>query len=295
MFGARLSESDMVGDDMDDGEKGAGSPDASRAEEAGATQHVDQSGRPLGPRALQTRQRILEATVELLEEKAMRDLRVIDIARRIGTSPATFYQYFKDVEDVVLHLAAEASEQTPQIVELIEGDWRGRAGHERARCLADLVIQHWERYAPILRVRNNASDEGDDRFRRVRLRAMMPIVYAFEKAIRRAHEESEEARAAAQSAARGAEAWGDHPEETTSAAAPAAVSAGGNAEGRAIAVEKEEWPGGRVDPTAGATALTSLLERLAMYHAAIKQLGGSREDLVETAATMIQATLTSRR
>jgi AcrR family transcriptional regulator len=259
----------MVGDDMHDGEReAAGLPEASGSEEAGATQYVDQSGRPLGPRALQTRQRILETTVELLEEKAMRDLRVIDIARRIGTSPATFYQYFKDVEDVVLHLATEASEQTPQIVELIEGDWRGRAGHERARCLADLVIQHWERYAPILRVRNNASDEGDDRFRRVRLRAMMPIVYAFENAIRRAHDEAEESEEAAKKQA-------DHSAETTPA-------------------EEEEWRGGRVDPTAGATALTSLLERLAMYHAAIKQLGGSREDLVETAATMIQATLTSR-
>ena len=266
----------MVGDDMHDGERGAGSPDASRAEVAGATQHVDQSGRPLGPRALQTRQRILETTVDLLEEKAMRDLRVIDIARRIGTSPATFYQYFKDVEDVVLYLATEASEETPRIVDLIEGSWRGRAGHERARRLADLVIQHWERYAPILRVRNNAADEGDDRFRRVRLRAMMPIVYAFENAIRRAHDEAEKAEAAEEGAEEGAEEEAERSDETTP-------------------VEEEEWRGGRVDPTAGATALTSLLERLAMYHAAIKQLGGSREDLVETAATMIQATLTSRR
>jgi len=256
----------MAEDDRHDVEDGV--------KEAGMVRQVDQSGRPLGPRALQTRQRILETTVELLEEKAMRDLRVIDIARRIGTSPATFYQYFKDVEDVVLHLATEASEQTPQIVELIEGDWRGRAGHERARQLADLVIQHWERYAPILRVRNNASDEGDDRFRRVRLRAMMPIVYAFEDAIRRAHDHADEA-------------------EEVDQAEEAERAVGGSTE--ATVTGEEQWKGGRVDPTAGATALTSLLERLAMYHAAIKQLGGSREDLVETAATMIQATLTSRR
>ena len=68
---------------------------------------VDQSGRPLGPRALRTRARILEATLSLLDQKTMRDLRVIDIARAIGTSPATFYQYFKDVNDVVLELATE--------------------------------------------------------------------------------------------------------------------------------------------------------------------------------------------
>lgn len=220
---------------------------------------VDQGGRPLGPRAQQTRQRILDATVKLLEEKPMRDLRVIDIARRIGTSPATFYQYFKDVEDVVVHLANEASEQTPEIVGLIHGDWSGRAGHQRARRLAELVIQHWERYAAILRVRNNASDEGDERFRRVRLRAMMPIVYAFKEEIERSQALADDSRAEAASEASG------------------------------------EWQGGRVDPTAGATALTSLLERLAMYHSAIENIGGTREDLIETAATLMQSALDPRR
>ncbi len=44
----------------------------------------DQGGRPLGPRDQTTRVRILDATVVLLGEKPMRDLRVIDIARRIG-------------------------------------------------------------------------------------------------------------------------------------------------------------------------------------------------------------------
>ena len=43
---------------------------------------VDQAGRPLGPRALKTRRRILEATTALLDEKPLRELRVIDIARR---------------------------------------------------------------------------------------------------------------------------------------------------------------------------------------------------------------------
>ncbi len=157
---------------------------ASEIEPTGA---FDQGGRPLGPRALRTRQRILDTTVELLEEKPMRDLRVIDIARRIGSSPATFYQYFKDVEDVVLHLAIEASERTPEIVELIEGDWTGREGYDRARKLVRLVLDHWDRYAPILRVRNNAADEGDSRFRAVRVEALMPVVIAFARQIAASH------------------------------------------------------------------------------------------------------------
>lgn len=217
---------------------------------------VDQAGRPLGPRALKTRRKILEATVALLSEKPMRDMRVIDIARRIGSSPATFYQYFKDVEGVVLHLAGQMKEYTPELVDLIGGDWTGRAGHERGRKITNLVIDHWEKYAPVLRARNNASDEGNLPLREERMAAMMPLVEAFRNAIVRTHQKVGQ------------------------------VSAPGS---------EGEWDGGRVDPLVGATALTSCLERLSMYHEWIEDLGGSRAALVETTATLMQSLLTSRR
>ena len=55
-------------------------------------------GRVPGRRGRATRQRLLERTREMLETTGYRDLKVIDIAREAGTSPATFYQYFADVE-----------------------------------------------------------------------------------------------------------------------------------------------------------------------------------------------------
>lgn len=216
---------------------------------------VDQAGRPLGPRALKTRRKILEATVVLLSQKPMREMRVIDIARAIGSSPATFYQYFKDVEDVVLHLAGQMKESTPQLVELISGDWEGPAGYERGRKIATLVLDHWEKYAPVLRARNNASDEGHLPLRAERMAALMPLVEAFKQAIIRSHE---------------------------------AADAAGKRDG-------ETWEGGHVDPLIGATALSSCLERLSMYHSWIEELGGSRDALVETTATLMQSLLTSRR
>lgn len=219
----------------------------------------DQGGRPLGPRAQNTRVRILDATVVLLAEKPMRELRVIDIARRIGSSPATFYQYFKDVEDVVLHLASHVSEFTPEIVELVQGDWTGREGHERGRKLAHVVITHWDRYAPILRVRNNACDEGDLAFRELRMSAMMPLVHAFAEII-----EASQQRAAQ--------------------SAPAEAESG-----------EEVWEGGRLYPMMAAAALASVLERLSMYHVSIEELAGSREQLIETLATLLQSMLTAKR
>lgn len=148
---------------------------------------VDQSGRLLGSRALKTRARILDATIALLDEKSMRDLRVIDIARRIGSSPATFYQYFKDIENVVLELATQIQDLTPAMIEVIKGDWTGRDGHMRGRHLANLFIDHFARYSSIMRVRNNSAEEGSPEFGAVRFQTMRPLLAAFSDLIREIH------------------------------------------------------------------------------------------------------------
>ena len=67
-----------------------------------------------------TRRRLLKATADSLETHGVRDLRVVDIARAVGTSPATFYQYFRDVEDAVLVLADAVGEDLAPIGELLD-------------------------------------------------------------------------------------------------------------------------------------------------------------------------------
>ena len=52
---------------------------------------------------------------------------VVEITRRVGTSAATFYHYFEDVEEAALALAEQAAEEMPALVALIDGSWRGRA------------------------------------------------------------------------------------------------------------------------------------------------------------------------
>ena len=139
---------------------------------------VDLNGRPLGARALEKRRSIMDTTRVLLEERGLRELRVADIARTVGTSPATFYQYFSDVEDIVLHLAAEANEDLPTLLELFEGSWRGREGQRRAREVVLFFMHCWDAHGPILRIRNLAADEGDERFMNLRREAMEPILAA---------------------------------------------------------------------------------------------------------------------
>ena len=137
---------------------------------------VDQSGRALGPRALQTRQRLLEATASLLNQQSVRDLSVVDIARKAGTSPATFYQYFKDVSEATLRLAEQAAEEMPAVVELIDGPWSDGQGLGRARKIVEAFLVHWDAHRATLLVRNLAAEEGDRRFQRVRRDALRPLL-----------------------------------------------------------------------------------------------------------------------
>ena len=140
------------------------------------TRTVDQSGRRLGPRALNTRQRLLDATVALLNERSVRDISVVEIARKANTSPATFYQYFRDVGEATLRLAEQAAEEMPAVVQLIDESWRGQKGLDTARAIVAAFVDHWDAYRSVLLVRNLAADEGDRRFQKVRRQALSPVI-----------------------------------------------------------------------------------------------------------------------
>jgi AcrR family transcriptional regulator len=132
-------------------------------------------GRPLGKRGAATRQRLVEATARLLESQGVRDLRVVDIAREVGTSPATFYQYFRDVEEAVLALTAEVGEELAPVDELLQRSWTGPSGLDAAREMVDAFIRYWDEHRAVLRTRNLAAQEGDPRFRQVRNNSLRPL------------------------------------------------------------------------------------------------------------------------
>jgi AcrR family transcriptional regulator len=140
------------------------------------TEAVALDGRALGKRGALTRRRLLDATTNLLATRGLRDVRVVDIAREVGTSPATFYQYFRDVEEAVLALADEVGEEFAPLGEFLERDWVGRVGLASVRQLVDAFIDYWDAHRAILRIRNLAAQEGDQRFRLVRHASLRPLL-----------------------------------------------------------------------------------------------------------------------
>lgn len=140
-----------------------------------ATDAIALDGRSLGKRGALTRRRLLDATTRLLDDSGIRELRVVDIARDVGTSPATFYQYFRDVAAVVLALADEVGEDLAPLGDLLARDWDGADGLAAARELVDAFIEYWDSHRAVLRTRNLAAQEGDQRFRNVRNESLRPL------------------------------------------------------------------------------------------------------------------------
>ena len=133
-------------------------------------------GRIPGRRGRQTRDRLLDATAAMLETQSYRDLSVVDVARSVGTSPATFYQYFADVEAAILVLAGRMVEDGDRLrVAVAEASWTGRAARESAEALVDQFLSFWRTHGAVLRVVDLAIAEGDQRFRAIRNELLGPI------------------------------------------------------------------------------------------------------------------------
>lgn len=143
-------------------------------------------GRVPGRRGRATRQRLLECTLELLRSTSYRDVKVVDIAREAGTSPATFYQYFPDVEAAVLVLAEDMARAGQELAGLVRGQsWKGKAAEETARALVDGVLAFWEENRSVMRVVELATLEGDQRFRKIRTSMLNELTRALAEQVER--------------------------------------------------------------------------------------------------------------
>ncbi|MGW3297056.1 TetR family transcriptional regulator [Streptomyces xiamenensis] len=134
-------------------------------------------GRVAGRRGQATRQKLLDCLGKMLATSPYRDVKVIDVARKAGTSPATFYQYFPDVEAAVLEIAEVTLRESAALSELVAGrSWSGKAGRRTAEELVDGFLAFWRRHDAILRVIDLGAAEGDRRFVRIRTRIQGAIV-----------------------------------------------------------------------------------------------------------------------
>jgi AcrR family transcriptional regulator len=154
-------------------------------------------GQSMGRKGNQTRERLLKATVELLEKRSVRDVSVSDITALAGTSSSGFYIYFSDVAAAALAAAESVEQITPQIKSVLGKPWSREDAHDNAVTLVDAYVQFSSQHHAILRVRNLAADEGDKRFEEARHRAVSRIHQLLEARIAAARNDLEPSAGAA--------------------------------------------------------------------------------------------------
>jgi AcrR family transcriptional regulator len=149
---------------------------------------VNLNGQAIGRKGGLTRRRLIDATVALLETNRLRDLRVAEIARDAGTSPATFYVYFPDVSDAVLAALEENTQSIPALMSLVNADWSNGDAVTRAGEIVRGYLDYWADHNALFRVRNLAADEGDVRFMNARADATRELMFSIRDALERSRE-----------------------------------------------------------------------------------------------------------
>src|ERR1700683_2898132 len=122
------------------------SPVAPRADAEGVTRRAPFSDNPrVGARGQRTRQRILDAALQLFGEEGFHQCSIARISQLASCSRVSFYQYFSGKEDVFSSLAGQVARQISASTEAIDPltpdasgwdglrAWVGRSGDIHAR------------------------------------------------------------------------------------------------------------------------------------------------------------------
>lgn len=132
-----------------------------------------------------TRQRIVEAAIEVFAEKGYHDAGVDDIVRRSGTSKGAFYFHFPSKEEIFFALVdALAGRMASSVEEAISGQSRGVARVDAALTSVFSILSRHRKLAKILLV--SAAGLGrttDERFIAQRRRFAMLIKRHLDEAV----------------------------------------------------------------------------------------------------------------
>jgi AcrR family transcriptional regulator len=138
---------------------------------------TNKDGQAIGRKGAESRARLLQATRQLLSElPSARKLTASSIARAAGLASQTFYLYFDDVEEILLGLSIEASEDTSGIIAALDAGWDPAAPLAYTEQIVSAFYEYWDRHRAILNIRNYMSDRGDEPFAKARNESAIPII-----------------------------------------------------------------------------------------------------------------------
>ncbi len=147
---------------------------------------TNQDGQAIGRKGAESRARLLTAARHLVTATPAEALTASAIAREAGLASQTFYLYFKGVDDALLYLSREASEDTGEIAAELDRSWDAGKLRYHAECVVSAFYRYWDKHRAILNIRNFRADGGQDSFVEVRNTSAVPIVTKIAARIRAA-------------------------------------------------------------------------------------------------------------
>lgn len=150
----------------------------------------NQHGQKMGRKGLVTRLRIMNKTLELLQNSSYKDLRVAEVAYEAGVSSSSFYVYFEDIEDVLFACVENAALDMSSIMEIFEQDWPPENLRSQVSRFVESYLQLWEKHQVELRVRNLEADQGNSRFFDFRIKSTQGLIVALSQKFAKAHPSS---------------------------------------------------------------------------------------------------------
>ena len=137
---------------------------------------VNKQGQALGRKGGETRRRLLDATLALIATEDSHKLSASRIARSAGLASQSFYLYFKDIDEVLLILAEEASADFTEVTRAIDAAPADESPEVLSRQLVAAMGDFWAKHRAILNVRNYLADCGNPEFLKLRYRTTIPLV-----------------------------------------------------------------------------------------------------------------------
>ena len=143
---------------------------------AGSSNPPKKTGSILGRKGRATQRSLMDATLGLLQRTSPINLTAAAISKEAGTSPATFYVYFNNVEDILWALCSEISNETSDLFVndsfLRSDDRLEEDALQFVRGYCDI----WSKDGMLLLYRNMESDRGNRRFNQLVLKIGLPIL-----------------------------------------------------------------------------------------------------------------------
>jgi Transcriptional regulator len=154
---------------------------------------LNKHGQSLKPKGLETRRRLLETAASLLNRGVSLDaLSAPAVARAAGLSPAAFYVYFNDIQDLLLELTSETLGKMGDLVRLLSTPWSPHRVHSQAEDFVEAFHQYWYAHHGILVYSIFAINNGDKEVARLRLEASYPVIRALAKQMLALHDGAED-------------------------------------------------------------------------------------------------------